>query len=65
MSGGVPSRSAGGFIAVFTAGIGLAYVRFGSLTSEASGPAVDDAHRSSRGASSSTSRDSESRATGA
>jgi len=50
------------FIAVFTAAIGLAYVRFAELGERRGGPPADDAHDVQ---GSETSRDSARRATGA
>ena len=53
------------FIAVFTAALGLAYVRFAELGRQDGGPPTDDAHMRSSDQSSRTSRESASRATGA
>ncbi|HSL10603.1 MAG TPA: hypothetical protein VLA82_04750 [Actinomycetota bacterium] len=53
------------FIAVFTAALGLAYVRFAELGRRDGGPPIDDAHVGSADQGSRTSRESASRATGA
>jgi hypothetical protein len=53
------------FISVFTAALGLAYVRFAELGERDGGPPIDDAHRGSVDQRSLTSRESASRATGA
>jgi hypothetical protein len=53
------------FISVFTAALGLAYVRFAELGERDGGPPIDDAHIGSADHESRTSRDSASRATGA
>lgn len=53
------------FISVFTAALGLAYVRFAELGERDGGPPIDDAHGEPADQGRPTNRASASRATGA